>query len=94
MSILDISFFCYHPPLVQATVNDQSLTEPTPGVAWTRVLLPPRNLRDTRVDMMYYSQNQEVKHATHALLANRAALTQNMNFVLLKSKVSGSTHGT
>ena len=30
-----------HPPLplVQATVNDQKLREPTPSVAWTRVLL-------------------------------------------------------
>jgi hypothetical protein len=75
-------------------VNDQKLTVPTPGVAWTRVLLTLRNLVDTRVDMMYFSENQEVKHATNALLANRAALTQNMNFVLLKTKVSGSTHGT
>ena len=29
-----------------------------------------------------------------ALLTNRAALTQNMNFVHLKPKVSQSTHGT
>ena len=50
-----------HSPLpVQATVNDQKLTEPTPSVAWTRVLLTRRNLRDTR-DMMHYSENQEVK---------------------------------
>ena len=27
------------PPPVQATVNDQKLTEPTPSVAWTSVLL-------------------------------------------------------
>ena len=26
------------PPLVQATVNDQKLTGPMPGIAWTRVL--------------------------------------------------------
>ena len=65
-----------------------------PSVAWTRVLLTRRNLCDTRVDMMYYSENQEVKHATNALLANRAALTQNMSFVLVKPKVSGSTRGT
>ena len=45
----------YPPPLVQATVNNQKLTEPTPRVAWTRALLTRRNLRDTRVDMMYYS---------------------------------------
>ena len=37
------------PPLVQATVTDQKLMEPTPSVAWTRVLLPRRDLRDTRV---------------------------------------------
>ena len=82
------------PPLIQATVNDQKVTEPTPNVAWTRVLLARRNLRDTRVDMMYCSENQEAKHATNALLANRAAWTQNMNFMLLKTKVSRSTHGT
>ena len=64
------------------------------SVAWTRVLLARRNLRGTRVDMMYYSETQEAKHATNALLANRAALTQNMNFVHLKTKVSRSTHGT
>ena len=29
-------------PLVQATVNDQKLTEPTPSVAWTRALLRHR----------------------------------------------------
>ena len=58
------------------------------------MLFKRRNLRDTHADMMYYSENQEVKHATNALLANRAALTQNMNFVLLKTKVLGSTHGT
>ena len=68
------------PPLVQATVKDQKLTEPTPSVAWTRVLLTRRNLRDTRVDMMYYSENQEGKHATTALLANRAALTQDTKY--------------
>ena len=39
-------------------------------------------------------ENQEAKHATNALLANRAALTQNMNIVHLKTKVSGSAHGT
>ena len=86
---------CEHPPRpVQATVNDQNLTEPAPSVAWTRVLLPRRNLRDTRVDTTYYSENREAKHATNALLANRAALTQKMNFELLKTKASGSTHGT
>ena len=82
------------PPLVQATVNDQKLMEPTPSVAWTWALLTRRNLRDTRVDMMYYSENQEAKHATNALLANRGASTQNMNFVHLKTKVSDSTHAT
>ena len=60
----------------------------------TRVLLTCRNLRDTRVDKVYYSENQEAKHATNALLANRAALTQNMDFVHLKTKVSRSTDGT
>ena len=74
------------PPLVQATVNDQKLTEPTPSVASTRALLPRRNLRETRVDMMCYSENQEVKHATNALLANRATLTQNMNFWFSKPR--------
>ena len=58
------------------------------------MLLTRRNLRNTRVDMMYCSENQDVQHATNALLANRAALTQNMNFVLLKTKVSQSTHFT
>ena len=38
--------------------------------------------------------NQGAKHATNALLANRAALTQNMSIMQLKTKVSGSTHGT
>ena len=37
---------------------------------------------------------QEAEHATKALLANRAALTQNMNIMYLKTKVSGSAHGT
>ena len=46
------------------------------------------------LDMMYCSENQEAKHAANALLANRAALTQNMNFVHPKTKGSGSTHGT
>ena len=59
------------PPFVQATVNDQKLTEPALCVPWTRVLFTCRNLRDTHVDMMYYSANQEVKHAANALLANR-----------------------
>ena len=76
-----------------ATVNDQKWTKPTPSVAWTRALLAHRNLRDTRVDTVYYSETQAAKHATTALLANRAALTQDMNFVHLKTKVSGSTHG-
>ena len=44
--------------------------------------------------MVYYSENQEAKHATNALLANRAAFTQNMNILHLKTKVSRSTHGT
>ena len=57
------------------------------------MLLTRRNLRDTHVDMVDCSETQEAKHATNALLANRAALTQNMNFVHLKTKVSGSTHG-
>ena len=43
-------FLLYPPPPVQATVNDQKLTVPTLGVAWTRVLLTHRNSRDTRVD--------------------------------------------
>ena len=45
-------------------------------------------------NMAYYSENQEAKHATNALLANRAALMQTMNIVHLKSKISGSTRGT
>ena len=57
------------------------------------MLLTRRNLHDTRVDMMYYSKSQEVKHATNALLASTAALEQNINFVHLKTKGSGSTHG-
>ena len=43
---------------------------------------------------MYYSENQVAKHATNALLANRAVLTKNENTMHLKTKVSGSTHGT
>ena len=39
-------------------------------------------------------KNQEAKRATNALLANRLALTQNMNIMHLKTKVSGSTDGT
>ena len=35
-------------PLVQEMINDQKLMEPTPSVAWTRVLLMRCNLRDTR----------------------------------------------
>jgi hypothetical protein len=38
--------------------------------------------------------HQEAEHATKALLANRATLTQNMNIMYLKTKVSGSAHGT
>ena len=34
-------------PLVQATVNDQKLTDPTPSVAWTRVLLTRCTVRGT-----------------------------------------------
>ena len=45
-------------------------------------------------DMVYYSENQEAKHAANALFANRAAVTQNMSIVHLKTKVSRSTHGT
>ena len=83
------------PPLVQATVNDQKLMEATPtSVAWTRVLCTRRNLRDTRVDMVYCSEHQEAKHATDALLADSAAWTQNRNIVLLTTKRSGGTHGT
>ena len=44
--------------------------------------------------MVCYSENQEAKHATNALLANRAAFTQNMNILHFKTKVSRSTHGT
>ena len=58
------------------------------------MLLTRRKLRDTCVDMMYYSENQEAKYAKNAPLANRAALTQNMNIVHLKTQVSQSTHGT
>jgi hypothetical protein len=57
-------------------------------------MLTRRNLHDTRVGMMYCSENQEVNRATNALLANRAALTENMNIMRLNTKVSGSTHGT
>ena len=53
----------YHPPsLVQATVNDQKLTEPTPSVAWTRVLLARRNLRDTRADRVRGFEAEVVVH--------------------------------
>ena len=65
---------CTLPPLVQATVNDEKLTGPTPSVAWTRVLFVCCNLRDTRVDMMYYSENQEVKHATYGPLGQQSCL--------------------
>ena len=82
------------PPLVQATVNDQKLRKPTPSVAWTSVLFTRRNLRDARVHLMYYSENQDSKHAANGLLTNRAALTPNMNFLLLNTNVSRSTHGT
>ena len=44
--------------------------------------------------MVCYSEDQEANHATNALLANRAALAQNMNFVRLKTKASDSRHGT
>jgi hypothetical protein len=44
--------------------------------------------------MVYDFENQEAKHATDALFANRAALTEHMYIMRLKTKVSGSTHGT
>ena len=63
------------------------------SVGITRALLTRRNLRDARVDMVYYSENQEAEHATNALVANRTALTQNMNVLLLNAKVPRSTRG-
>ena len=72
--------------LVQATLGVGSIKFWSCTVAWTRELLTLCNLLDRRVDTIYYSENQEGKHTTNALLANRAALTQNMTFVLLKTK--------
>ena len=53
------------PRLVQATLNDQKLTDPTPSA---RVLLRRRILCDARIDMMYCSEKQEVKHATKCIV--------------------------
>ena len=76
-----------NPPLVQTTVNDQRLTEPTPSVAWTRVLLK-------RYTVQCYSENQGARYATKAIMSNSASLTQNMNIIHLEAQVSGSTHST
>ena len=44
--------------------------------------------------MVYYSEKQGAKYATKAIMPKSAALTQNMNILHLKTKVSDSTHGT
>ena len=44
--------------------------------------------------MVYYSENQGAKYATKAIMPKSASLTQNMNIMHLKTKVSDSTHST
>ena len=47
-----------------------------------------------RKDMVYYSENQGAEYATKAIMPQSASLTQNMNIMHLKTKVSDSTHST
>ena len=61
------------PPLVQATVNDQKLTEPTPSVPWTRVLLT--NLRDTCVDCPQGFEAEMVVHKQRADMCNKTLMS-------------------
>ena len=76
----------YPPPLVQATVDDQKLTKPTPSVAWTRVLLT------------HYTVHGTYTRAKYATLGHHAQIsfldTKYMNIMHLKPKVSDSTHST
>ena len=83
-------------PLVQATVNDQELTKPTPSAsAWTRALLKRCTVQwCTWKDMVCYSENQGAKHVANAVVAESASLTQNMRIMHLKTRVSDSTHST
>ena len=71
----------YRPPphFVQATVNDQKLTEPTCCL-------------DKK--MVYYFENQGAKYATRAIMPKSASLKQNMDIMHLKAQVSDSTHST
>ena len=83
------------PPPPPLSVNDRKLTEPTPSVAWTRVLL----MRYTvtwymRKDMVCSSENQGATYATQAIIPQSASLTQNMNIVRLKAQVSDTTRST
>ena len=44
--------------------------------------------------MVYHSENQVAKYATKAIMPKSASLTQKMNIMHLKIKVSDSTHST
>ena len=77
--------------LVQATVNDQKLTEPTHSVAWTTRYTVPWYMWK---DMVYYCENQGAKYVTKAIMPKSASLTQSMSIMHLKPKVSDSTQST
>ena len=83
------------PPLVQAAANDHSVTEPTPGVAWTRPLLHASHGAQTmRKDVLYPSESREANHGTKAPMPRSTSSTQNMHIIHLKAQASHSTHGT
>ena len=75
------------PPLVQAKVNDQKLTEPTLSIAWTRVLLTRYSVHGTcgktRCTILKIKgQNMLQK----AIMPQSASLTQNMDIMHLKTQ--------
>ena len=86
------------PPPVQATVNDQKLTEPTPSVAWTRVLLTRYTVTwCMRKNMVYYSENQRTTYATNAIMPQAASLYYSMPYfavacILFKIEPEGCMH--
>ena len=83
------------PPLVQAAVNDQKWTAPTPRVPWTRALLTRYTVTwYVRRDMVHHSETQGANYATKALMPQSASLTQNRNITHLKARVSDSTRST
>ena len=83
------------PSLVQATVNEPNLTEPTPpicsdkGVAYAR-----RCGRCAWKDTVYCSEDQGAEWATNAITAQSASLTQHMTILHPKASASRSTQKT